>query len=139
MIQLTSSTRDLNQQVADLVSGNQGILESVLVSPEGFPMAASRGLDRDAVDRFAAVSAGLAAIAYGAAGRFGGGHVREIIVEMDHAFLLVTGVGNGASLGTVADVNADLGQVGYDMARAALRLSTMFAEQVPGVGTGATQ
>jgi predicted regulator of Ras-like GTPase activity (Roadblock/LC7/MglB family) len=128
VIELSSSTRDLNQQLADLVRRSDGVVEAVLVSPEGLPMAASRGLGRDAVDRFAAVAAGLGALAYGAAGRFGGGEVREVIVEMERAFLLVTRVGNGAALGAVASIEADLGDVGFDVAITAQRLSPMVAD-----------
>ena len=67
-------------------------------------------------DRFAAVASGLIGLAYGAAGRFGGGKVNEVIVEMDNALLLVTGISDGSALGVVADANCDIGFVGYEMA-----------------------
>ena len=75
-----------------------------------------RGLDRDAADRFAAVASGLIGLAYGAAGRFGGGAVNEIIIEMERAFLFVTGISDGSCLAVVATADCDVGLVGYEMA-----------------------
>ena len=60
------------------------------------------GLDRDAADRFAAVASGLIGLAYGAAGRFGGGEVNEVIIEMENAFLFVTGISDGSCLAVVS-------------------------------------
>jgi len=79
-------------------------------------MAISEGLDREAADRFAAVASGLIGLAYGAAGRFGGGAVNEVIVEMENAFLFVTGISDGSSLAVVAAADSDVGLVGYEMA-----------------------
>ena len=90
--------------------------EAVVVSSDGLPMAKSEGLDRDAADRFAAVSSGLIGLAYGAAGRFGGGAVNEVIVEMENAFMFVTGISDGSSLAVVAGSDCDVGLVGYEMA-----------------------
>ena len=61
------------------------------------------GLDRESADRFAAVASGLIGLAYGAAGRFGGGAVNEVIIEMENAFIFVTGISDGSCLAVVAD------------------------------------
>ena len=79
-------------------------------------MALSGGIYRDAADRFAAVASGLIGLAYGAAGRFGGGRVNEIIIEMEHAFLFVTGISDESCLAVIADAGCDVGLVGYEMA-----------------------
>ena len=79
-------------------------------------MALSDGLDRNAADRFAAVASGLIGLAYGAARRLGGRRVHEVIIEMEHAFLFVTEIGDGSILAVVADADCDVGLVGYEMA-----------------------
>ncbi len=61
-------------------------------------------------------SSGLIGLAYGAAGRFGGGAVNEVIIEMENAFLFVTGISDGSCLACVADAECDVGLVGYEMA-----------------------
>ena len=42
--------------------------------------------------------------------------MNEIIIEMQHAFLFVTGVSDGSCLAVVADSECDVGLVGYEMA-----------------------
>ena len=116
MNELSNAAQNINWLVANFVKQVPGVQEAVVVSSDGLPMAKSDGLDRDAADRFAAVSSGLIGLAYGAAGRFGGGAVNEVIVEMENAFLFVTGISDGSSLAVVAAGNCDVGLVGYEMA-----------------------
>lgn len=116
MTSLSSEASNLNWLVANFVDRVPGVSEAVVVSSDGLPMAISEGLDREAADRFAAVASGLIGLAYGAAGRFGGGAVTEVIVEMENAFLFVTGISDGSSLAVVAAADSDVGLVGYEMA-----------------------
>ncbi len=116
MTEMTSAANNVNWLVANFVDRVPGVSEAVVVSSDGLPMALSGGIDRDAADRFAAVASGLIGLAYGAAGRFGGGRVNEVIIEMEHAFLFVTGVSDGSCLAVVAEADCDVGLVGYEMA-----------------------
>ena len=116
MSEMSTAANNVNWLVANFVERVPGVSEAVVVSSDGLPMAVSGGLDRDAADRFAAVASGLIGLAYGAAGRFGGGRVNEIIIEMENAFLFVTGVSDGSCLAVVADADCDVGLVGYEMA-----------------------
>jgi predicted regulator of Ras-like GTPase activity (Roadblock/LC7/MglB family) len=100
------------------------------VSSDGLPMALSEGLARDAADRFAAVASGLIGLAYGAAGRFGGGAVHEVIVEMERAFLFVTGISDGSCLAVVAQSACDPGQIGYEMAVLVERVGTVLTPEL---------
>ncbi|MFQ5558470.1 MAG: roadblock/LC7 domain-containing protein [Acidimicrobiales bacterium] len=111
-----SAADNVNWLVANFVERVPGVSEAVVVSSDGLPMALSGGLDRDSADRFAAVASGLIGLAYGAAGRFGGGRVNEVIIEMEHAFLFVTGISDGSCFAVVADSECDVGLVGYEMA-----------------------
>lgn len=113
---MTIQDADVGWLISNFVEQTPGVVEAVVVSADGLLMAMSSGLDRAGADRFAAVTSGLIGLAYGAAGRFGGGNVNEVIVEMDNALLLVTGISDGSSLGVVADGSSDIGFVGYEMA-----------------------
>ena len=115
-MELSSEARNLNWLVQNFAERVPGVNEAVVVSSDGLPIATSSGLDRDAADRFAAVASGLIGLAYGAAGRFGGGAVTQIIIEMEHAFLFVTGISDGSCLAVVAGASCDVGLVGYEMA-----------------------
>lgn len=116
MSAMSAEANNINWLVANFVDRVPGVSEAVVVSSDGLPMAKSQGLDRDAADRFAAVASGLIGLAYGAAGRFGGGAVNEVIVEMENAFLFVTGISDGSCLAVVASAQCDVGLVGYEMA-----------------------
>ncbi|HSL57309.1 MAG TPA: roadblock/LC7 domain-containing protein [Acidimicrobiales bacterium] len=113
---LSAAASNVSWLVTNFVERVPGVSEAVVVSSDGLPMAMSSGLSRDAGDRFAAVASGLIGLAYGAAGRFGGGAVNEVIVEMERAFLFVTGIGDGSCLAVVAGSDCDVGLVGYEMA-----------------------
>ncbi len=116
MTTISVESHQVNTAVNGFVRTNQGVHEAILVSHDGLPVAASHGIGRDAADLFAAVSSGLIGLAYGASERFNGGHIHEVIVEMENAFLLVTGVPDGSSLAVFAASDSDLGSIGYEMA-----------------------
>jgi uncharacterized protein len=116
MTVLSTQASNVNWLVNTFVERVPGVKDAVVVSSDGLPIASSSGLDRDSVDRFAAVSSGLIGLAYGAAGRFGGGAVNEVIIEMEQAFLFVTGISDGSLLATMADAGCDVGLVAYEMA-----------------------
>ena len=116
MPELSSDARNINWLVANFVDRVAGVQDAVVVSSDGLPMAVSVGMDRDGADRFAAVASGLIGLAYGAAGRFGGGAVTQVIIEMENAFLFVTGISDGSSLTVLANASCDVGLVGYEMA-----------------------
>jgi len=113
---MIAQVEDVSWLISGFVDQTPGVVEAIAVSSDGLLIAMSDGLDRAGGDRFAAVASGLIGLAYGAAGRFGGGKVNEVIVEMDNALLLVTGISDGSSLGVVAEANCDIGYVGYEMA-----------------------
>lgn len=113
---LSAEANNINWLVSNFVDRVPGATEAIVVSADGLLMAMSRGLDRDAADRFAAVASGLIGLAYGAAGRFGGGSVNEVIVEMENCFIFVTGISDGSCLSVVASSSCDVGLVGYEMA-----------------------
>ena len=61
-----------------------------------------------------------------AAGRFGGGAVLEVMIEMEHGFLFMTGVADGSCLAVSASATADVGLVGYELAVAADRIGALL-------------
>lgn len=113
---LSTDARNVNWLVSSFVDRVPGVVHAVVVSSDGLPMAVSAGLDRQSADRFAAVASGLIGLAHGVAVPFRCGRVHEVIIEMDRAFLFVTGISDGSCLAVVADAGCDVGLVGYEMA-----------------------
>ena len=130
MAELSSEARNLNWLVQNFAERVPGVNEAVVVSSDGLPIATSSGLDRDAADRFAAVASGLIGLAYGAAGRFGGGAVNEVIIEMENAFLFVTGISDGSCLACVSSAECDVGLVGYEMAVLVDKAGTVLTPEI---------
>jgi predicted regulator of Ras-like GTPase activity (Roadblock/LC7/MglB family) len=100
----------------DLVRRVGPISKSVILSQDGIALGASGTLERDDAEHLAALAAGFQSLARGAGQHFGGGAVRQTIIEMESGFLLVTAAGSGTCLAVIADQGADLGLVAYEMA-----------------------
>jgi len=119
-------SRNIDWMVTTFVRKVPGIQEAVVVSSDGLLLALSPGLDRSDADRFAAVASGLTGLAYGAVGSLGGGKVNEIIVEMEHGFLLVTSISDGSCFAVRASSECDIGLVGYEVALFVRRAGAML-------------
>lgn len=115
---LSAEAKNLNWLVQSFAERVPGINEAVVVSSDGLPVATSAGLDRESADRFAAVASGLIGLAWGVAGRFGAGTVNNVIIEMEHGMLFVTGISDGSCLAAVTESpdQCDPGLIGYEMA-----------------------
>jgi predicted regulator of Ras-like GTPase activity (Roadblock/LC7/MglB family) len=107
---------DLNWLLDDLVTRVTQIDKAVILSRDGLAIGASAGLSREDAEHLSAVASGFQSLARGAGRHFGGGQVRQIIVEMDTAFLFVTAAGEGSCLAVLSPAAADAGLIAYEMA-----------------------
>ena len=82
----------------DLVRRVGQVSKAVILSQDGMALGSSQTLAR------------------GAGRHFGGGGVRQTIIEMESGFLLVSAAGSGTCLAVIAEEGADLGVVAYEMA-----------------------
>lgn len=116
MTNLSNQARNLNWLINNFATRTPGVDDALVVSSDGLPVASSAGLLDDDSDRLAAVTAGLVGIAKGASSRFAGGAVNQVIVELDTGFVFISGISDGSLLAVIASADADIGQVGYEMA-----------------------
>lgn len=93
-----------------------GARSGLLVSSDGLLVAMSRGVDRTTGDQLAAVVSGLSGLARGAARLVGGSTVNQAVIEYDSGFLVFMTVSDGSILAMAADLTADIGSIGYEMA-----------------------
>jgi predicted regulator of Ras-like GTPase activity (Roadblock/LC7/MglB family) len=107
---------ELDWLLANMVATVDLVRHAVLLSGDGLPMAASSDMGADVVDRLAALASGVQSLARGAGQELAAGEVRQTIIEMDMALLFIAPAGQGTCLTVVADINADAGQVAYEMA-----------------------
>jgi predicted regulator of Ras-like GTPase activity (Roadblock/LC7/MglB family) len=100
----------------DLVARVAQIDKAVILSRDGLAIGASAGLSREDSEHLSAVAAGFQSLARGVGQQFGCGNPRQTIVELESAFLFVTAAGEGSCLAVLASIEADAGQIAYEMA-----------------------
>lgn len=116
---LSQQARDLNWLLSAFTERVPGVAHAVVVSTDGLLVAVSEDLLRDYADQLAAVTSGLVSITSGAAQIFDGDQVKQTVVEMGRGYYLVMSMRDGSILATLAARDADIGVVGYEMARLA--------------------
>jgi predicted regulator of Ras-like GTPase activity (Roadblock/LC7/MglB family) len=107
---------DLSWLLDDLVARVADVGKAVILSRDGLVIGASQELAREDAEHLSAVAAGFQSLARGAGQQFGGGQVRQTMVEMENAFLFVTAAGEGSCLAVLSPATADVGQIAYEMA-----------------------
>ncbi|MEV0160321.1 roadblock/LC7 domain-containing protein [Nonomuraea fuscirosea] len=112
----TTNTGELNWLLDDLATRVAAVRQAVILSTDGLAVGYSKGLTREDAEHLSAVAAGFQSLARGTGRHFGGGDVRQTIVEMESAFLFVTAAGQGTCLAVIAEANVDVGQIAYEMA-----------------------
>jgi predicted regulator of Ras-like GTPase activity (Roadblock/LC7/MglB family) len=114
--QKTDPSADLAWLLDDLIKRVHEAQHAIVLSADGLLMAASREFDHEDAEHLAAVAAGIQSLAKGVGERFGGGPIRQTVVEMRNAYLLVTVAGQGACLAVLSTEEADIGLIAYEMA-----------------------
>lgn len=127
MTQAARATSELNWLLDDLVDRVPHASQAVLLSSDGLMIGGSRGLSREDGEHLAAVASGFQSLARGAGRYFGGGAVRQTIIEMESAFLFVTAAGRGACLAVLGDAESDVGLIAYEMAMLVTRVGTYLS------------
>lgn len=112
---VSDEAKNFNWLLVQFVDKTDGVQEAIAVSSDGLLLAASAGRQRDNVDQFAAIISGLISLTGGAATCFDFEGVEQIIVEMSLGYLFVTTIGDGSTLGVVADRDCDIGLIAYEM------------------------
>ncbi|MCF0090611.1 MULTISPECIES: roadblock/LC7 domain-containing protein [unclassified Streptomyces] len=120
----TGAKGELNWLLDDLVDRVASIRKAIVLSGDGLPTGTSTDLSREDGEHLAAVASGFHSLAKGVGRHFEAGSVRQTVVELDEAFLFVTAAGDGSCLAVLADADADMGQVAYEMTLLVKRVGT---------------
>jgi len=100
----------------DLTGRVPEVTRAVMLSRDGLSIGASSTLTREDSEYLSAAAAGFQSLARGTSHHFGGGAVRQTVIEMDFAMLFVMAAGEGSCLAVLAEHGADLGEIAYEMA-----------------------
>ncbi|TQN32733.1 putative regulator of Ras-like GTPase activity (Roadblock/LC7/MglB family) [Haloactinospora alba] len=109
------AAKDLNWLLDELVERAAGATYAIVLSADGLLIGRSNELNAEDAEHLSAVASAFQSLARGTGKQFNGGKVLQTVVEMERAYLFVTGAGNGACLAVVADESSDVGLVAYEM------------------------
>ena len=112
----TGPGQDLDWLLDDLADRGVQFKQAVILSRDGLPIAATKDLPRENAERLSALAAGVHSLASGAGQQLAAGRVRQTIIELEHALLFVSSAGHGSCLAVLCPVDANAGQVAYEMA-----------------------
>jgi predicted regulator of Ras-like GTPase activity (Roadblock/LC7/MglB family) len=98
----------------ELMMESADIEAAALVSMDGFTMASAlpQGMQED---RVGAMSAAILGLGERAAAELGRGHLTQVFIEGDEGYVVLIAAGSKAVLTTLAQTDAKLGLVLYDM------------------------
>lgn len=120
----TTQTDNIDWLLDDLVERVPSAKQAVVLSGDGLLIGASGGLGRDDAEHLCAMAAGFQSLAKGVSRHFAAGLVRQTVVELESAFLLVMAAGQGACLAVLADGDADIGLIAYELALLVTRVGS---------------
>jgi predicted regulator of Ras-like GTPase activity (Roadblock/LC7/MglB family) len=100
----------------DLVARVAGAERAVVLSADGLVIGRSSSLAKDDSEHLSAMASAFQSLARGLGRQFGGGEVRQTVVELEHSYFVVTAAGQGTCLAVLAAENADMGMIAYEMA-----------------------
>ena len=105
----------LNWLLDELVRRLAGAEKAVAVSDDGLLLGRSASVDRESAEHLAAMASAFQSLSRGVGTTFSKGPVQQVVVELEHGYLLVTEGGAGACLALLSSADADLGMVAYEM------------------------
>ena len=112
-----SRVENLNQVLRRLQSGSPDVEASALISDDGLVIASVLPQDIDET-RIAGMTATLLSLGVRAATELGRGSIEQVLVRGEHGYAVVLSAGRGVLLLTLANENAKLGLIFFDMREA---------------------
>jgi predicted regulator of Ras-like GTPase activity (Roadblock/LC7/MglB family) len=124
---------DLGWLLDDMVQRVAGVQQAAVVSTDGMVIDRSAKLGKDDADQLAAMSCALQSLAKGAGQQFGKGRVRQLVVDLELGYLVVTAAGDNACLALLTAAKVDLGLVAYEMNRIVAQVGDYLRSEARGV------
>lgn len=121
---------DIGWMINRFVEQTPGVVHAQTVSADGMDLAHSTTMSAVQADQFAAIASGLASLTESAAETFGILPVARQVIETHHGWILTVRVSSRATLAVVAQHEADLGMVGYEMTRLAEQAGEVLSPDV---------
>ncbi|MEU4518051.1 MULTISPECIES: roadblock/LC7 domain-containing protein [unclassified Amycolatopsis] len=118
--------QNFNWLVSRFAQHTAGAIAAIAVSADGLLIAMSTELERSNADRLAAISSAMLGLAHGVSDSHPLGSPDKVIIELEYGYLLVCTISIGCSLGVLANKQASLGTIAYEMAMFANRATEVL-------------
>jgi predicted regulator of Ras-like GTPase activity (Roadblock/LC7/MglB family) len=115
MSEISAAAAKFSWLLEKFVSDTVGVTDTIAVSSDGLLLAAATSTASENVEKFAAIVSGVNSLTNGAADCFGQEGVVQVVVEMTASFLFIARISEGSCLGVLAERNADIGFIAYEM------------------------
>ena len=125
----TDTAGRLSWLLDNFVNQVDHIQQALILSRDGLAVAASQGLLREDSEHLSALAAGVQSLARGTGRQFHGGEVRQVIIEMEFAFLFVIAAGKGTCLAVLTSAEPNVGVIAYEMAMLVRRMGKYLAAE----------
>ncbi|MFD7305356.1 roadblock/LC7 domain-containing protein [Streptomyces pharetrae] len=127
---LRAAAADFTWLLNRFATETAGVVDAIAVSTDGLLIAVAQLRERAHSERLAAIVSGLTSLAAGASGNYGLGALNKVIIDLEGGHVLVSAIGSGAVLGVVADKEAKLGNIAYEMTLFANRAGAALSPQL---------
>ncbi|MGP3982237.1 roadblock/LC7 domain-containing protein [Streptomyces sp. KR80] len=127
---LSAEAENFNWLLNRFTEQTAGVRDAIAVSSDGLMIAVCNAGERADADRLSALVSGMTNLASGVAGTYRLGEVNKVIVDMADGYLLISAIGSGSVLGTIASKEADLGNVAHEMTMFANRAGEVLTPQL---------
>ncbi|MFE2042900.1 roadblock/LC7 domain-containing protein [Streptomyces sp. NPDC059477] len=128
--ELRAAAADFTWLLNRFATETAGVVDAIAVSSDGLLIAVAQLRERAHSERLAAIVSGLTSLAAGASGNYGLGALNKVIIDLEGGHVLVSAIGSGAVLGVVADKEAKLGNIAYEMTLFANRAGAALSPQL---------
>ncbi|BCM70225.1 MULTISPECIES: roadblock/LC7 domain-containing protein [Streptomyces] len=127
---LRAAAADFTWLLNRFATETAGVVDAIAVSSDGLLIAVSQLREHADSERLAAIVSGITSLAAGASGNYGLGGLNKVIIDLEGGHVLVSAIGSGAVLGVVADKEAKLGNIAYEMTLFANRAGAALSPQL---------
>ncbi|TNC26984.1 roadblock/LC7 domain-containing protein [Amycolatopsis alkalitolerans] len=109
--------QDFTWLINDFVHQVHGVSHALIMSSDGFPLAASDAMNTTESEQLAAIASGLLSLAGNSASLFGKGACEQIIIRLTGGYFLFMGIDTGAGLAVLTGHDCDMKVVAYEMTK----------------------
>ena len=109
--------QDFGWLIDNFAQSTPGVAHALIVSSDGLPLLTSAGLPSDLAAPLAAMTSGIISIGNTSAATVGDPGCDQVMLKFPSGHFLFMGIGNLAGFAVLVKEGANLGAVGYQMAR----------------------